>query len=92
MYRITGKPVWQELGWDMFNAIVNGTRTGLGTHASVRDVTRKGAPTLAQEDYMESFWFAETLKYFYLLFSPPDIINLDDYVFNTEAHPFLRSK
>ncbi|KAI0194336.1 endoplasmic reticulum mannosyl-oligosaccharide 1,2-alpha-mannosidase [Xylaria flabelliformis] len=91
MYRITGRPVWQELGWDMFNAIVNGTRTGLGTHASVRDVTRK-TPTLTQEDYMESFWFAETLKYFYLLFSPPDIINLDDYVFNTEAHPFLRPK
>ncbi|KAI0554900.1 glycoside hydrolase family 47 protein [Xylaria curta] len=91
MYRITGKPVWQELGWEMFNAIVNGTRTGLGTHASVRDVTRK-TPTLTQEDYMESFWFAETLKYFYLLFSPPDIINLDDYVFNTEAHPFLRPK
>ncbi|RYC62062.1 hypothetical protein CHU98_g4157 [Xylaria longipes] len=91
MHRITGEPVWQELGWDMFNAIVNGTRTGLGTHASVRDVTRK-APTLTQEDYMESFWFAETLKYFYLLFSPPDIINLDDYVLNTEAHPFLRPK
>ncbi|KAI1738277.1 glycoside hydrolase family 47 protein [Xylaria scruposa] len=91
MYRITGKPVWRELGWDMFNAIVNGTRTGLGTHASVRDVTRK-TPTLTQEDYTESFWFAETLKYFYLLFSPPDIINLDDYVFNTEAHPFSRPK
>ncbi|KAI2642740.1 glycoside hydrolase family 47 protein [Xylaria nigripes] len=91
MYRITGEKVWQDLGWDMFTAIVNGSRTGLGTHASVRDVTHQ-APTLPLEDYMESFWFAETLKYFYLLFSPPDIINLDDYVFNTEAHPFLRPK
>ncbi|KAI1421402.1 glycoside hydrolase family 47 protein [Xylaria sp. FL1777] len=91
MYRVTGKPIWQELGWGMFNAIINGTRTGLGTHASVKDVTRN-APTLAQEDYMESFWLAETLKYFYLLFSPPDIISLDDFVFNTEAHPFLRPK
>ncbi|KAI0196421.1 glycoside hydrolase family 47 protein [Astrocystis sublimbata] len=91
MYRITGKPVWQELGWDMFTAIANGTRTGLGTHASVQDVTQR-APTLTQEDYAESFWFAETLKYFYLLFSPTDIINLDDYVLNTEAHPFLRPK
>ncbi|KAI1172150.1 glycoside hydrolase family 47 protein [Nemania sp. FL0916] len=91
MYRVTGKAVWQELGWGMFNAIINGTRTGLGTHASVRDVTRR-SPTLPQEDYMESFWFAETLKYFYLLFSPPDIISLDDYVLNTEAHPFLRHK
>ncbi|KAI1185467.1 glycoside hydrolase family 47 protein [Nemania serpens] len=89
MYRVTSKPVWQELGWDMFDAIVNGTQTALGTHASVRDVTWN-ASALAQEDYMESFWLAETLKYFYLLFSPPDIISLDDYVLNTEAHPFLR--
>jgi mannosyl-oligosaccharide alpha-1,2-mannosidase len=35
---------------------------------------------------------AETLKYFYLIFSPPDIISLDEYVLNTEAHPFLRPK
>ncbi|KAI1108937.1 glycoside hydrolase family 47 protein [Nemania sp. NC0429] len=91
MYRVTGKPVWQELGWDMFDAIINGTQTASGTHASVLDVTQK-ITTSAQEDYMESFWLAETLKYFYLLFSPPDIINLDDYVFNTEAHPFLRPK
>lgn len=30
---------------------------------------------------------AETLKYFYLIFSDPDLISLDDYVLNTEAHP-----
>lgn len=44
------------------------------------------------EDKMESFWTAETLKYFYLIFSPPDMISLDDWVFNTEAHPFRRPK
>ena len=42
------------------------------------------------EDKMESFWLAETLKYFYLIFSPPDMMSLDDWVFNTEAHPFRR--
>lgn len=31
---------------------------------------------------------AETLKYFFLIFSEPDHISLDDFVFNTEAHPF----
>lgn len=36
----------------------------------------------------QSFWFSETLKYFYLIFSPPDVISLDDWVLNTEAHPF----
>lgn len=40
----------------------------------------------------QSFWLAETLKYFYLVFSTPDIISLDDYVLNTEAHPFKLTK
>jgi hypothetical protein len=38
-------------------------------------------------DKMESFFLAETLKYLYLLFSPPDFISFDEFVFNTEAHP-----
>jgi mannosyl-oligosaccharide alpha-1,2-mannosidase len=33
---------------------------------------------------------AETLKYLYLLFSPPTLLPLDQVVFNTEAHPFPR--
>ncbi|KAI1101080.1 glycoside hydrolase family 47 protein [Jackrogersella minutella] len=89
MYRITGNPIWQDLGWSMFTAVANGTKTERGTHAAVEDVTR-AAESLPQSDYMESFWLAETLKYFYLLFCPPDVVNLDEYVFNTEAHPFLR--
>lgn len=40
----------------------------------------------------QSFWMAETLKYFYLIFSEPDLISLDDYVFNTEAHPLRLPK
>ncbi len=30
------------------------------------------------------------MKYFYLLFSPNDILPLDKVIFNTEAHPFPR--
>lgn len=36
---------------------------------------------------MESFFLGETLKYFYLLFDPESKVDLDKYVFNTEAHP-----
>ena len=36
---------------------------------------------------MQSFFLAETLKYLYLLFSPTSVISLDEWVFNTEAHP-----
>ena len=43
-------------------------------------------------DSMESFWMAETLKYLYLTFSGPDVISLDEWVFNTEAHPLRRTR
>jgi len=39
---------------------------------------------------MESFFFAETLKYLYLLFAPPSALNFDSIIFNTEAHPMKR--
>jgi mannosyl-oligosaccharide alpha-1,2-mannosidase len=42
--------------------------------------------------HSQSFWLAETLKYYYLIFSPPDLISLDEFVLNTEAHPFRRVK
>lgn len=71
----------------MFQAIINNTRTGTEyPNATLRDVMVGGSP--AQVDSMESFWMAETLKFFYLIFSEPDKISLDDYVSNTEAHPF----
>lgn len=72
----------------MFQIINNITRTEIA-HASVNDVTQN-RPTLS--DSMESFWTAETLKHLYLIFSEPDIVSLDDYVLNTEAHPLLRPK
>ncbi|KAJ6440670.1 glycoside hydrolase family 47 protein [Purpureocillium lavendulum] len=86
MYRLTGRAELQDDAWDMFRAVANGTRTEYA-NAAVLDVTR-AADALPKEDYMESFWLAETLKYFYLVFSTPDVISLDDFVFNTEAHPF----
>jgi mannosyl-oligosaccharide alpha-1,2-mannosidase len=86
MYRITGDPIWQDKGWRMFEAIIKWTRTEVG-HSAIDDVAF-GDPT--KVDSMESFWLAETLKYLYLLFEEPDVISLDEWVLNTEAHPFRR--
>ncbi|KAI4153365.1 MAG: hypothetical protein LQ340_002362 [Diploschistes diacapsis] len=86
MYRITGDTRWQDKAWKMFKAIENATRTDIA-HAALQDVSLKKP---VQVDSMESFWTAETLKYFYLVFSEPELVSLDEFVFNTEAHPFLR--
>ncbi|KAF2813981.1 seven-hairpin glycosidase [Mytilinidion resinicola] len=86
LYRITGDAHWREVGWNMYQAIAEHTTTEYGNSA-IDDVT-KTAPQLTDE--MESFWLAETLKYFYLLFAEESAVSLDDWVLNTEAHPFKR--
>ena len=87
MYRITGDDKYQDHAWNMFTAIVHVTKTSFA-HASIKDCMNPEAPMM--EDKMESFWLAETLKYFYLIFEDPNKISLDDWVISTEAHPFKR--
>ena len=62
------------------------TRTDLANSAIDTVMTKE----TEWKNEMESFWIAETLKYYYLLFAEPDVISLDEWVLNTEAHPFKR--
>ena len=88
MYRITGDQYWRDVGWNMFTSIDSHTRAPYGNSA-IDDITKE-APELM--DQMESFWIAETLKYFYLLYDDPDNWSLDYWLLNTEAHLFRRPK
>ncbi|AEO54071.1 glycoside hydrolase family 47 protein [Thermothelomyces thermophilus ATCC 42464] len=89
LYRVTGKADLLDVAWRMFESVTAATRTRFA-YSAIDDVRATGET--GKLDSMESFWIAETLKYFYLIFSEPDLINLDDYVFNTEAHPFKRPR
>ncbi|KAI2518613.1 mannosidase alpha class 1A member 2, partial [Homo sapiens] len=55
-----------------------------GGFSGVKDVY---SSTPTHDDVQQSFFLAETLKYLYLLFSGDDLLPLDHWVFNTEAHP-----
>jgi mannosyl-oligosaccharide alpha-1,2-mannosidase len=88
MYRITGDERWRAQAWILFQAITNASRTEIA-FAALEDVSTKSS---RQSDRMESFWLTETLKYFYLIFSEPEVVSLDEYVFNTEAHPLRRPR
>jgi len=89
LYRTTGRRDLLDTAWRMFEAIEEHTQTALG-NAAIADVSLKDGGAAVQADSMESFWLGETLKYFYLIFSEPSLVSLDEFVFNTEAHPFRR--
>eukprot|EP00906_Rhabdomonas_costata_P033592 RCo047328 len=81
LYRITGKKMYQEWGWEFFQACQKWARVERG-YAGITDV-RDGSH---KNNKMESFWLAETLKYLYLLFGDQRMLPLDDWGLNTEAH------
>ncbi|KAJ2776829.1 hypothetical protein H4R18_005459 [Coemansia javaensis] len=85
LHRVTGDPVYREWGWDIFQAIESHARVEHG-YAAYRDI-RSPASRGNLDNSMESFFLAETLKYLYLLFAPPDVLPLDRFVLTTEAHP-----
>jgi mannosidase alpha-like ER degradation enhancer 2 len=72
------------MGEKFFNNLKRYCRTEAG-YAELDDVETK-----QQRDGMESFFFAETLKYLYLLFAPAETLPFERVVFNTEAHPLRR--
>ncbi|XP_006652783.1 mannosyl-oligosaccharide 1,2-alpha-mannosidase MNS1-like [Oryza brachyantha] len=81
LWRLTGNKTYQDWGWDIFQAFEKNSRIESG-YVGLRDVN-----TGEKDNMMQSFFLAETLKYLYLLFSPPSVISFDEWVFNTEAHP-----
>lgn len=53
-------------------------------YVGIKDV-RKAPPK--HDDTQQSFFLAETLKYLYLMFGDGSEFDLNEWVFNTEAHP-----
>jgi mannosidase alpha-like ER degradation enhancer 2 len=86
LYRYTKDPRYLEMGQQLWRDFVRNCRTD-EAYAALKSVVTK-----EKADSMQSFLFAETFKYFYLLFSPPDTLEFDQVIFNTEAHPIRKFK
>ena len=84
LYHATRDPKYLAMGQTFFESLVKYCRTDDG-FAALKDVRTK-----QKTDAMESFFFAETLKYLYLLFAPPTALDFNSVVFNTEAHPMKK--
>jgi len=83
MWYYTGDHKYRQWGHEMFLPFLRFCKAKYGFSA-ITDVRKKPPP---KRDAQESFWLGETLKYFYLLFSPRSTLNLEEFVLNTEAQP-----
>ena len=84
LYHYTKDPKYLRMGEGLWKDFVKHCRTDEG-YASLKSVVTK-----EKADSMQSFLFAETFKYFYLLFAPMKTVNFDKVIFNTEAHPMRK--
>ena len=85
LYHYTKDEKYLRMGAQMWRDFVKHCRTDEG-YAALKNVTTK-----EKSDSMQSFLFAETFKYFFLLFSPPNTLDFNQVVFNTDAHPIRRT-
>jgi mannosidase alpha-like ER degradation enhancer 2 len=84
LYRYTKDEKYLHMGERLWRDFVKNCRTE-EAYAALKSVE-----TMEKTDSMQSFLFAETFKYFYLLFSPPSTLDFDRIIFNTEAHPIRK--
>ncbi|MEN3326702.1 MAG: degradation enhancer, mannosidase alpha-like 2 [Acidobacteriota bacterium] len=84
LHHYTEAPRYLEMGEKMWRDFVQHCRTD-EAYAALKSVVTK-----EKSDSMQSFLFAETFKYFYLLFSPPETLDFRNVIFNTEAHPIRK--
>ena len=90
MWVATGRQRYRRAGWRMFSAFQRHARTSAATFGALAAYTSLGNAFVlppSRRDEMPSWWLAETLKYLWLLFQPRDFLPMDEWVFNTEAHP-----
>jgi len=85
LHRYTNDPRYLEMGRTIFDSLVTYCKTDVA-YAALKNVETK-----EKRDNMESFFFAETLKYSYLLFAPAKTLDFNKVVFNTEAHPIRKT-
>jgi ER degradation enhancer, mannosidase alpha-like 2 len=84
LYSFTHDSRYREMGQTFLGSLAKYCRTDVA-YAVLQNVETK-----KQSDRMESFFLAETLKYLYLLFAPAKVLDLERFVFNTEAHPIRK--
>uniref|UniRef100_A0AB38ZEB3 alpha-1,2-Mannosidase n=1 Tax=Ectomocoris sp. TaxID=3104572 RepID=A0AB38ZEB3_9HEMI len=83
LWRLTKDPKYREWGWEAAQALEKHCRTHSG-YSGLKNVYQEEP---VKDDVQQSFFLAETLKYLYLLFSDDNLMSLDEWVYNTEAHP-----
>ncbi|KAF4552204.1 putative glycosyl hydrolase family 47 protein 1 [Elsinoe fawcettii] len=93
-WRATGDEKYRDFAWRAVQNVAKVTRVGSG-YSYIRDVNQVDGGGF--EDFQDSFFFAETLKYGFLIFADDAPYQVQKgveqpFVFTTEGHPIQVAK
>ncbi|XP_050424507.1 mannosyl-oligosaccharide alpha-1,2-mannosidase IA [Adelges cooleyi] len=83
LWRLTHNNKYRDWAWEAVQAFEKHCKVS-GGYTGIKDVYQLDS---LKDDVQQSYFFAETLKYLYLIFSDDTLIPLENWVFNSEAHP-----
>ena len=84
LHQITGKEEYLDMVKKYWQDINKCCKHEVAFH-SIQDVR-----TMEKKDYLATYFYAETLKYFYVAFAGKEVFDFEKHIFNTEAHTFRR--
>lgn len=86
-WRHTHDQKWRDYAERIWKSISKHCQVKSGGFTDIRQVTTS---TPVKMNKQESWFLAETIKYLWLTFQPDEVLSLQEYVFNTEAHPIKK--
>lgn len=87
LYRTTGDEKWRKMGIQLKDYIIKRLTNSNSGAKGVWTISELNVKSGA----IPSYWFSQTLKYYYLLFSNPDEYSLDEFILTDGAH-FLKRR
>jgi hypothetical protein len=85
LYRLTGNPDYLQIGKAFLDSLTTYCRTDEGYAGLSSALTKK------KVDHLDPWFFAGTMKYLYLLFSPPDVLDFTKVIMNRHGHPLRKA-
>jgi mannosidase alpha-like ER degradation enhancer 2 len=84
LYRLTGNPVHLQMAKAILDSIVTYCRTDEG-YAGLKSILTK-----KKEDRLDPWFFSGTMKYLYLIFSSPDVLDFTKVMMTSRGHPIRK--
>lgn len=85
LYRMTGNPVLLHMAKSFLDSVITYCRTEEGYAELESVITKK------KMDRLDPWFFSGTMKYLYLLFETPDVLDFSRVVMNSQGHPIRKT-